>query len=396
MFIKKPLDFVLVKPAGPDCNLGCTYCFYLEKAALFSSQRKHRMSERTLEELIKQVAAQSGEEVSMAWQGGEPTLMGLEFYQKAVALEQKYGQGKVWGNALQTNGTLINKDWAAFLAEYNFLVGLSLDGPKHIHDHYRLTDAGKPSWERVVRSYDTLQSAEVAMNTMCCVTDYSADYAEELYEYYKSLGLEWMQFIPVVEPDKENPSQAAAFSLSPSKYAKFLKQIFDLWVNDFSEGEPTTHIRNFESLFYTYVDLPSPECTLLSECGAYPVVEHNGNVYSCDFFVENKWKLGNIHSNNLIEMLNSPKQDVFGKMKKVLPTKCNNCKWHKHCFGGCTKDRIKVPEDEGMPRFCTTTIQFLEYADSFFRNLASKWKQQQRLVEKYADTYDASFHFRKD
>lgn len=393
---KKPLDFVLVKPAGPDCNLGCKYCFYLEKSALFPSQRKHRMSEQTLEILIKQVATQSGDSVAIAWQGGEPTLMGLEFYQKAVALEQQYGKGKIWGNALQTNGTLLNKDWAVFLAEYQFLVGLSLDGPRHIHDYYRLTDKGKPSWERVVHSYDLLSSCGVAMNAMCCVTDYSANYAEELYEYYKSLGLEWMQFIPVVETDKNDPTKAASFSLSAKKYATFLKRIFELWVNDFSQGEPTTHIRNFESLFYTYVGLPSPECTLLPECGAYPTVEHNGNVYSCDFFVEHKWKLGNIHKNKLVEMLNSNRQTEFGKMKGVLPAKCHHCKWYKHCFGGCTKDRIKDPKDAGMPRFCNTTIEFLEYADPFFRDLAKKWQHQRQLEAKYAQTYDASEHFTQD
>lgn len=389
----KPLGSILVKPAGPDCNLGCTYCFYLEKAELFKKTSVHRMDDEVLETLIRQGLSQSGREISFTWQGGEPTLAGLDFFKKVVMYERMYGQGKIVGNGLQTNGTKLTKEWAEFLASYDFLVGLSLDGPEHIHNHYRVTKGDKPTWDRVMESLELLQNHNVAVNAMCCITDYSSDYAEELYEFYKSVGLDWMQFIPVVETDKENPNKAAPFSLTAQKYAQFLKTLFDLWINDFENGEPTTHIRNFDSLFYTYVDLPSPECTLLPECGVYPTVEHNGNVYSCDFFVENKWKLGNIKYASLIDMLNSKKQKQFGLMKRNLPQKCNGCKWYKHCFGGCTKDRIKDAGDEGMPRFCSTTIQFLEYADPIFKDLATKWKEQQ--AQQQGDTYNAFYDFNK-
>ena len=390
-----PLNFVLVKPSGADCNLGCTYCFYLEKAALYQHTKKHRMSDEVLEELIKQGVAQSNDYVNFTWQGGEPTLMGLDFYKKVIHFEQKYAKNKSVANALQTNGVLINDAWAEFLGKWNFLVGLSLDGPEHIHDKYRFTAGGKPSWSKVMRAHELLSKHNVDMNAMCCVTDYSADYPEELYNFYKSLGLSWMQFIPVVETDKNDPTKAADFSLTPEKYGKFLIKIFDLWLNDFENGTPTTVIRNIESVFYTYVDMPAPECTLLEECGVYPTVEHNGDVYSCDFFVEDEWRLGNIMENDrLVDMINSVTQRRFGRMKKDLPPKCHTCEWYKNCYGGCTKDRVKDARDHGNPRFCQSTIDFLKHVDPTMKMLARQWKQDQLAQNPITyDVYNAGYDF---
>ncbi|TAJ11869.1 anaerobic sulfatase maturase [Marinilabiliaceae bacterium JC017] len=391
---RKPLESVLVKPAGPDCNLGCTYCFYLKKAELFNEVKQHRMSEEVLEELIRQVMAQSGQNISFGWQGGEPTLMGLPFYEKVVEFEKKYGFGKTVGNGLQTNGMLIDARWAEFLKKYDFLVGLSLDGPEHIHNHYRLKKNGQPSWDRVMESARLLLDAGVAVNAMCCITDYSADYVEELYQFYKDMGLTWMQFIPVVETDKDNPGKAADFSLTAEKYGEFLVKLFDLWINDFQNGMPTTNIRNFDSIFHTYVGIQAPECTLREECGVYLTIEHNGDVYSCDFFVEPNWKLGNIKNGRLIDMLNSKRQTQFGSLKAKLPRKCRTCSWYKNCFGGCTKDRVKDKRDSGLPRFCKSTIRFLEHADPVYKELAKNWKMQQQDIQKGSipgDTYNA-FH----
>jgi len=387
----KPLNSILVKPAGPDCNLGCGYCFYLEKAALFPESNKHRMSDDVLEVLIKQAMEQSGENIAITWQGGEPTLMGLDFYKKVVALEQKYGRGKVVGNGLQTNGLLIDEEWAAFLGEYQFLVGLSIDGPRHIHDKYRLTKNEQPSWERVMQSGKLLQQYNVAVNAMCCITSDSASHARELYEFYKEQGFEWMQFIPIVERDKVNPKKAADFSVTAEQYGNFMIEIFDLWLQDFDNGQPTTNVRFIESIFHTYVGLEAPECTLSKECGVYPTVEHNGDVYSCDFFVEPKWKLGNIREQRLVDMLNSPKQTKFGQLKSQLPRKCRTCPWLQHCYGGCTKDRVKDPKDSGLPRFCKSTIMFMEHADPVFKELARSWKNQQAgsTGQKTTGTYNA-------
>jgi uncharacterized protein len=388
----RPLTSVLVKPAGPDCNLRCTYCFYLEKAALFSETKKHRMSNEIQEELIRQAMQQSEESISIAWQGGEPTLMGLDFYKHAVELEMKYGHGQVIGNGLQTNGTLLNEDWAEFLQKYDWLVGLSLDGPEHIHNHYRKDIAGKGTHRKVEDNAKMLLQNGVATNVLACLTDYSVNFPEESYNYFKSLGMNWMQFIPIVETDKNDPSMAAPFSVTAEKYGKFLCKIFDLWLADFQNGQPTTHVRHFDSVFYAYVGLESPQCSMMKECGPYVAVEHNGNVYSCDFFVEPKWKLGNIMNNRLIDMLNSKKQRAFGAAKAVLPGECRKCPWLTKCYGGCTKDRIKDPRDHHKPRFCKAYKMFFAHADKTLKLLAENWKQQQQDMqerEKTGGTYNA-------
>jgi uncharacterized protein len=394
----KPITSILVKPAGPDCNLGCSYCFYLDKKELFTETTLHRMSDAVLEEMIRQVMQQSGNEVSIAWQGGEPALMGLDFYKRAVELEQKFGRGKTVGNGFQTNGTLLDEEWAQFFKQYNWLIGLSLDGPQHIHDRYRIDKGENPTWAKVEKVAKMLLNEGVAVNAMCCITDYSSNYAEELYNYYKSIGLTWMQFIPVVETDKNNPKKAASFSLTDEKYGEFLITLFDLWINDFVNGEPTTSVRHFESVFYSYVGLESPECSFQKECGSYVVVEHNGNVYSCDFFVDPGHRLGNIMQSRIVNMLNSKKQNDFGKAKTLLPRKCKLCPWYSKCYGGCTKDRIKDPSDQRMPRFCEGYRMFFDHADERLKQMAAGWKQKQANLrdQQSGENYNAFHHFIKE
>ena len=377
----RPLTSVLVKPSGPDCNLGCTYCFYLEKDKLFPETKIHRMTPEIQEEMIRQVMQQSGDAVSIGWQGGEPALMGLDFYKRAIELEMKYGHGQSVGNGFQTNGTLLDRDWAKFFKKYDWLIGLSLDGPQHIHDRYRYDKGLRPTWEKVEGVAKMLIEEGVAVNAMCCITDHSSNYAEELYNYYKDLGLTWMQFIPIVETDKDDPSKAAPFSVSDEQYGRFLISLFDLWINDFKDGEPTTSIRHFESAFHGYVGLEAPECALMKECGPYVVVEHNGNIYSCDFFVEPRHRLGNLRQGKISDMLNSKKQDDFGKVKTLLPRKCKFCPWYSKCFGGCTKDRIKDPNDQQQPRFCRSYQMFFEHADARMKVLAEQWVKKQSDYE---------------
>ena len=373
----RPLSSVLVKPSGPDCNLDCSYCFYLSKDKLFPETKTHPMSAEVQEEMIRQVMQQSGDAVSIGWQGGEPALMGLDFYKRAIELEIKYGHGQSVGNGFQTNGTLLDREWAKFFKKYDWLIGLSLDGPEHIHDRYRMDKGKHKTWKIVEEKARMLLEEGVAVNAMCCITDYSADKAEELYNYYKNLGLTWMQFIPIVETDPTDPSKAAPFSLTAEKYGHFLIKLFDLWLADFKDGVPTTSVRHFESVFHSYVGLEAPECSFLKECGSYVVIEHNGNVYSCDFFVENKHRLGNIRHDKIINMLNTKKQDDFGKAKAMLPRKCRMCPWYTKCFGGCTKDRIKDPQDNHQPRFCAGYQLFFEHADADLKKIAARWSQQQ-------------------
>lgn len=368
---------MLIKPAGPDCNMACTYCFYLEKSELFPDSKIHRMSEGILEETVKQVLTQGEREVSFGWQGGEPTLMGLSFFRKAVEFQQQYGRGQAVGNGLQTNGLLIDREWAEFLREYKFLIGLSLDGPEHIHNRYRLMRNGKGSWSRVVEKAKLLLDMDVATNALTVINDFSVKFPEEIYAFHKSLGLNYMQFIPCLEPDPKNPSQVAPFSAPPDEYGRFLCRVFDLWLDDFDGMAATTSIRFFDSLFHPYVDLPAPECTLLKECGVYVVVEHNGDIYACDFFVSPEWRLGNIMTGKLIDMLNSSKQNRFGQLKSSLPMECRNCPWLRTCRGGCTKDRIHNPSNPELNHFCLSYKQFFEHADKRFKELAAAWKRQQ-------------------
>jgi uncharacterized protein len=378
---QKSLTSVLIKPAGPDCNMRCHYCFYLEKERLFSSTKTHRMSHDILEETIRQILVQPINAVNFGWQGGEPTLMGLPFFQKAVQCQEKYGRGKEIGNGLQTNGLLIDKSWADFLHKYNFLIGLSLDGPQHIHDHYRFLRGEKKSWSKVMASAKRLQDSGVAVNALSVVNDYSVKYPQELYDFFKSMGLTYMQFIPCVETDADFPGQAAPFSVSAEAYGTFLCTLFDLWLADFKSNLPTTSIRYFESLFFTYVDQEPPECTLLDECGTYLVIEHNGDVFACDFFVDPEWRLGNVMTDQLTALLNSEKQNKFGQQKADLPSICLSCSWLDRCRGGCTKDRLRDVRDEGINHFCGAYKKFLSHADAEFIKIADWWRKDQRRQE---------------
>jgi len=334
------------------------------------------MSEAVLEDLIRQLMGQPQEEVSLGWQGGEPTLMGLPFFRKAIDLEKRYGKGKIVGNGLQTNGILLDKAWARFFKEYNFLVGLSLDGPAHIHDHYRRLQGGQGSWSQVAGKAALLLDAGVSVNALTVVNDYSAGFPGEIYQSHKDLGLAYMQFIPCVETDPENPERAAAFSVSAEKYGAFLCTLFDLWLADFVDGAPTTSIRFFESLLFSYAGLAPPECTLQDECGQYVVVEYNGDVYACDFFVEPGGKLGNIRENQLADLLNSPRQSDFGKRKAELPSACMRCAWLNRCRGGCTKDRLRDPRDGQLNHFCAAFKMFFTHTDTAFRRLVREAQQQ--------------------
>ena len=335
------------------------------------------MSEDILEETIKQVLSQGESEISFGWQGGEPTLMGLPFFHKAVEFQQLYGRGQSVGNGLQTNGLLINREWAEFLNEYKFLIGLSLDGPEHIHNRYRQMRNGKGSWSRVVDTAKLLLDKEVATNALTVINDYSVDFPEEIYAFHKSIGLDYMQFIPCLEPDPQNSSHTASFSAPSEKYGQFLCRVFDLWLDDFDGMIANTSIRFFDSLFHIYVDLPAPECTLLKECGVYMVIEHNGDVYACDFFVDPAWKLGNIEKGKLIDMLNSSTQNRFGQLKANLPKECKKCPWLQTCRGGCTKDRLHNPSNKELNYYCPSYKMFFEHADKRLKDLAGRWKRQQ-------------------
>jgi uncharacterized protein len=377
-FKKKPLDSLLIKPAGPDCNAACGYCFYRDKAGLFPGGPVHRMSLEVLEETVRQALAHGGRQVNFGWQGGEPTLMGLDFFRRAVELQARHGRGKRAANGLQTNGLLLDREWARFLRENGFLVGLSLDGPEEVHDRYRRTAGGRGTWKDAVAKTRLLLGEGVMTNALVVVNDHSVRFPREIYGFLKDLGLTHMQFIPCVETDPDDPGRAAPFSVGGEELGCFLGEVFNLWIGDFKDGLATISVRFFDSVFHTYVGLPPPECTLLAECGGYLVVEHNGDVYSCDFFVEEAWKLGNVMSGRLDHMLNSARQREFGRRKAALPEKCRACRWIALCRGGCPKDRLRDPRDGGVSHFCRAFEAFFEHADARLRELAGNWLKARR------------------
>ncbi len=366
---------ILVKPAGPDCSMACGYCFYSGKSSLYPEPGAHRMSDAVLEQVMCDFLSQPAGDLSIGWQGGEPTLMGLPFFEKAVTLEEKYGAGKTIGNGLQTNGLLLDRAWAKFFREYNFLVGLSIDGPEHVHDRYRVMRGGGGTWARVTSAARLLLDEGVPVNALTVVNDYSARFPDEIYDHHRELGLDYMQFIPCVERDPADPGRAAPFSVTADAYGSFLCRVFDRWRADFHEGVPSTSVRFFESLLFSYAGFTPPDCTLRETCGDYLVVEHNGDVYACDFFVEPDWKLGNVMDGGLVPLFGLERQGEFGARKAVLPAPCAECAWLARCRGGCPKDRIRDPRDRGVSHFCEAYRIFFEYADSEFTKLAASWRK---------------------
>jgi uncharacterized protein len=379
MNLKKPLSFILVKPSGPDCNLACSYCFYTRNEAYFGSGHIHRMSDEVLEAMIRKSLGRPGQQMGFGWQGGEPTLMGLDFYRRAIELQERYGNGMRVSNSLQTNGVLINDEWNEFLKQHNFLVGLSLDGPAHVHDHYRVDRGGRGTHAIVENTARSMLEAGVAVNAISVVSDYSSRFAQEIYTYHKSLGFEYQQFIPCIEMEADGSKAVAGYSVTPEKYGRFLCDLFDLWADDWVDGKPTTSIRTFETFAEVYLGRVPSECSARRTCGEYLVVEHTGEVYSCDFFVEDAWKLGNILEDNPEEMLNGYRQTLFGNMKGRLPDKCLKCPWLGFCQGGCTKDRLRDPHDKRFNHFCESYKMFFAHADTRFKELMESFSCQTRI-----------------
>lgn len=373
----KQLNTILIKPTSWGCNLRCEYCFYLEKEEYYpGSLPEHRMSEKTLEELIKQSYAALNPPL-FAWQGGEPTMMGLPFFRKVIELQSYYSNGRPFQNTLQTNGTLLDEEWAVFLRQNNFLVGLSLDGKQGNHDRYRKDAKGEGSWIAVQKAARLLLRKKVAVNALATVNAESVHKAEETYRFLKGIGFTFMQFIPIVETDPNDPAKSAEWSVNPEDYGHFLCKIFDLWYKDIDMDKLKSKIsiRYFDSLLQTYLGDRPAECTMMAECGVYLVAEHNGDIYPCDFFVDPEMKIGNIFSTGIHKLLNSEKQKNFGCEKQNMIDECHSCPWLMKCYGGCLKDRIRDPQDNGRSHFCVSTKIFLSHADKKFKEIAHRYKR---------------------
>lgn len=362
---------IIIKPHGPICNLDCTYCYYLSKEKLYWSSTGFRMSKTTLEELTRQyITSQDTLGVTFFWQGGEPTLMGLQFYKDAVALQEKYrSPGMLISNAFQTNGMTLDEAWCEFFREHRFLVGLSLDGPMQLHDHFRKDKSRNPTFHKVMRALRLLQDHHVEFNVLCVVNRVNADYPLEVYKFLKEQGVTHIQFIPAVgrQPD----GSISSWTVGAEQYGRFLCTIFDEWVdNDVGK----IFVQAFEVPLAAWMGLEPSLCSSSRTCGRTLVVEHNGDVYACDHFVTPEYLLGNIHETHLGELAALPFQRRFGAKKyDSLPRYCRECPVLLTCNGGCPKDRfIVTPDGEpGLNYLCAGYKRFFTHIVPYVQRMAS-------------------------
>lgn len=389
-----PAFHVLAKPTGSICNLDCTYCFFLSKEQLYPGDR-FRMSDEVMETWIRQVIdSHRTPEVTIALQGGEPTLMGLDFMRRVVAHARRVaGPGRPIEFTLQTNGTLLDDEWCAFLAAEDVLVGLSLDGPPAMHDVYRVDKQGRPTYERVRAAWDLLQRHGVATNVLCSVHAANGGHGLEVYRHLRDdLGVRFIQFIPIVERVTETTVELAergwgdrasdrplyvqagsgttSRSISPPAWGEFLVAVFDEWVRR-DVGE--VFVTMFDAALAAWLGLQSPMCIFAERCGTAIALEHNGDVYSCDHYVEPEHLLGNISTTTLVELVSSPAQRAFGDAKAAtLPPKCRSCEVRFACHGECPRNRFDVTADgdPGLNHLCAGYYRFFTHIDGPMRTMA--------------------------
>ncbi len=368
---------LMAKPTGPLCNLDCSYCFYLEKEKLYPGVRTWTMPADVLESYIRQyIESQPNDIVSFAWQGGEPTLLGISWFQNVLELQQKYANGRRIENALQTNGITLDDAWGEFLAANDFLVGISIDGPRELHDTYRVDKGQQPTFDQVMRGIGCLKSAGVRFNTLTVVNRKNSYHPREVYEFLKQIGSGYMQFIPVVERQSKEPTrgglvllgprQASAsevtdWSVEPDAFGNFLCSIFDEWVrNDVG----SYFVQLFDVTLELWLGMPPSLCVFSETCGNALALEHNGDLYSCDHYVYPENKLGNIMEEPLISLAAAQQQTAFGHAKRdSLPAYCRNCDVRFACNGECPKHRfVSTPDGEpGLNYLCAAYKKFFHH-----------------------------------
>lgn len=383
---------ILAKPIGPICNLDCTYCFYLEKEVLYPQTSKWAMADEVLEEYIRQyIEHQKTNVIHFAWQGGEPTLLGVEFFRRVVELQAKHAGGKRVENAIQTNGTLLNDEWGAFLCEQKFLVGISIDGPRELHDVYRVDKGNQSTFDKVMRGIDVLKRHRVEFNTLTTVHAGNVAQPLAVYEFLRRIGSGFMQFIPIVEraaaqkakdglvliaPTFADAAAVTPWSVDPVLYGRFLCAIFDQWV---VRDVGRVFVQLFDVALESWVGVTSSLCIFRPTCGSAMAVEHNGDVYSCDHFVYGENRLGNVMEQGLAAMATSPQQQQFGKSKQTeLPRYCRECEVRFACNGECPKHRFTMTPDgeAGLNYLCPAYKLFFKHIDAPMRFMAQELAQQ--------------------
>jgi uncharacterized protein len=379
-----PAFHLLAKPTGAICNLDCQYCFFLAKEQLYPGS-KFRMADDLLETYIQQLLeSHQTPEVTVAWQGGEPTLMGLEFFQRSIALVNQYKKpGQQVNHTLQTNGTRLDHDWGRFLKQHNFLVGLSVDGPQHLHDVYRVDQRGRGSFEQVMRGWTILKQHNVDFNILCTVNAANGDHPLEVYRFFRDeLQAEFIQFIPIIERVNADGStliqaghQVTQRSVNPQQLGRFLIGVFDEWVR---RDVGQVFVQHFDAALANWVGVQPGVCIFSQTCGNALALEHNGDLYACDHFVEPNYKLGNIQETPMIELIASDRQRQFGQAKfSTLPQYCRNCEVRFACNGGCPKNRfIATPDGEpGLNYLCAGYKAFFTHIDRPMRMMAELLRQ---------------------
>ncbi len=371
-----PRFHVLAKPSGSLCNLDCSYCFFLDKEALYPGSRFH-MSDVVLEKYIAQlIEGHRSNQVTVAWQGGEPTIMGLDFFRRAIGFQEKYKKpGMTFENTMQTNGTLLTDEWCEFYKENDFLIGLSIDGPRELHDANRVDKGGKGTFDKVMRGLRLLQKHGVEFNVLTTVNSTNGDHPLEVYRFLRDeAGTSWMQFIPIVERINDDGrtvyqkgDQVSERSVRPEQFGAFLNVIFDEWVH---RDVGKVFVQTFEAAARSWLGMPSGMCVFEPTCGTGIAIEHNGDLYSCDHFVEPDYLLGNVETGRMIDMLASDFQLKFGRDKlDALPQYCLECDVRFACNGECPKNRfLAAPDGEpGLNYLCAGYKAFFHHIDLAMR-----------------------------
>jgi uncharacterized protein len=383
---------VMAKPTGAICNLACVYCFYLEKENLYRGNSDFRMNSEVLESYIRQyIEAQPVDHVYFAWQGGEPTLLGVDFFKRAVELQQKYANGKTIENAFQTNGVLVDDEWGAFFHENKFLIGISIDGPEEFHDRYRLNKGRKGSFKQVMQGLEILKKHQVEFNTLTVVQDHNSQYPLEIYNFLKEIGSGFIQFIPIVErisdsktsnglqlvsPGSKTSAHVTDWSVKPAQYGIFLSEVFDEWVRS-DVGH--YYVQVFDVALEAWIGYNPSLCVFSETCGNALAIEHNGDLYSCDHYVYPENRLGNILEDAIVSLVNSDQQRNFGTEKEsALPQYCINCEVRFVCNGECPKHRFTdTPDGEsGLNYLCAGYRKFFNHIDPYMRFMANELKHK--------------------
>ena len=381
--------YVMAKPNGSSCNLNCSYCYYLEKEKLYENRKKMQMSDSTLELYVESyIQAQPVPEVLFTWHGGETLLRDISFYKKALAFQRKYGRGRHIDNSLQTNGTLLTDEWCKFFKDNNFLIGISIDGQEHCHDHYRKNKGGKDTFNQVMKGIELLQKHGVEFNTLSVINDYNVDYPLEIYNFFKEIGSKYMQFSPIVEkitqsrpdglhllpPDGLGSDDAvlAPWTVDAKKFGEFYIAIFDEWVK---KDVGQYYVQLFDAALAGTVGEQPGVCIFGETCGHATAMEFNGDLYACDHYVFPEYKIGNIKTHTIYEMVFSEKQLRFGADKRdTLPTQCRQCEFLKLCHGECPKNRIiktKIGES-GLNYLCEGYYAFWKHTKPYMDFMANE------------------------